>query len=328
MKAADFLAELRSRDIQVWAEGDRLRCNAPAEVLTPELRDELRQRKDGILEFLRSAAALAHLQRAIVPLQPHGQRIPIFAVPGHGGDVFCFRALAQHLGEDQPLYGLQPPGLDGHSEPLARVEDLAAYFAAQIRDFRPDGPYIIAGFCAGGMIAFELGQQLLRAGAAIDFLAMLGAPYTARYRRLAMLRERFAQRTEWVVGHTRTLVSLSPGERRLYITEKLRVREAERAVATSIKPDSVLVLRASVERATLQAARCYTPAHFAGRVYLFLPSKEWAQSRNEPLRWRSVAPHAEEFYGPEGCDGDNMLREPFAAVFAEAIRRCREYKAA
>ncbi|MBU6411540.1 MAG: thioesterase, partial [Verrucomicrobia bacterium] len=156
MKILDFLTILRERDIRVWAEGDRLRCNAPTGALTPELRDEVRRRKDEILNFLRSAESLAQQQRAIVPLQPRGGAAPIFAVAGHNGDVFCFRAIAGHLGSDRPFFGLQPPGLDGSREPLGRVEDLAAYFAAQIRAARPEGPYVIAGYCAGGSIAFEL----------------------------------------------------------------------------------------------------------------------------------------------------------------------------
>src|SRR5688572_7130078 len=144
MTVTGLLAELRARDINVRADGDQLRCNAPADALTPELRDELKLRKGDLLEFLRSAGALAQKQRAIVPLQPHGNRPPVFAVAGHNGDVFCYRFLAQHLGEDQPLYGLEPPGRDGQGEPLTRVEDIAAYFASQIRAFRPDEPCIIA----------------------------------------------------------------------------------------------------------------------------------------------------------------------------------------
>ena len=164
MKVATLLATLRDRDIQVWADGDQLRCNAPAGALTAELREELRQRKAEILSFLRSAGSLARQQRAIVPLQSRGTRPPIFAFGGHNGDVFCFRALAHHLGEDQPFFGLQPPGFDGCGEPLARVEDLAAHFAAEIRQFQQHGPYVIAGFCAGGSIAFELARQLSGTG--------------------------------------------------------------------------------------------------------------------------------------------------------------------
>src|SRR5688572_14733335 len=143
VSAASFLSELRRRDIQVWAAGGQLHCAAKAGALTPELRDQLRQWKDDLLKLLDSAQALAAQERAIVPLQANGTRVPVFGVPGHNGDVFCYRALAQRLGEDQPFFGLQPPGLDGQDEPLKRVEDLAATFARQIRAFQPRGPYVI-----------------------------------------------------------------------------------------------------------------------------------------------------------------------------------------
>ena len=323
MRVPALLAELRDRDIQLMADGDRLRCSAPADALTPDLRIQLQQRKNDILEFLRTGEVLSRQQRAIVPLQPRGSRIPVFAVAGHNGDVFCYRALAQHLGDDQPFYGLEPPGRDGQSEPLTRVEDLAAYFAAQIRAFRPGGPYIIAGYCAGGTIAFELGRQLLQEGAAIPFLALFGAPHPASYRLLPQLRQQFGRQVERMVRHTRALTSLPSADRRSYVAERLHNHKARRAAGPAAAPDSVLILRAKVERATFAAARRYTPGHFAGRAGLFLPCKDWLRSGNEPLRWRSAVEHAEEYFGPDDCTSDTMLREPNARAFAELFRQCR-----
>jgi len=112
-----FLAELYKREIQLRADGDQLRCKAPAGVLTSELRSQLMERKNEILAFLRTAQTAAQQPRAIVPLQPNGARAPIFAVAGHNGDVFTYRTFALELGKDQPFFGLEPPGLlDGDSE--------------------------------------------------------------------------------------------------------------------------------------------------------------------------------------------------------------------
>ncbi len=312
---------LRDRDIQVCADGDRLRCNAPAGALTPELRHELRQRKKDILEFLRSAEALAQQQRAIVPLQPHGSATPVFAVAGHNGDVFCFRALARHLGEDQPFFGLQPPGLDGNRAPLTRVEDLAAYFAAQIRTVQPDGPYVIAGYCAGGTIAFELARQLLRDGAAIRVLALFGSPFPTSYRLLPQLRELLCQGVGRVVRHTRTLASLPAAELWGYVAQRLPRRNAPEAAERDAPPDPVLVQRAKVGRATLEAIRRYAPKPFSGRMMLFWPSPLWRCCGDAPRQWPSVAPSAEKYFGPDGCTGDTMLREPYAATLAQLFRR-------
>ncbi len=323
MKMPLLLSLLRERDIHVRADGGQLRCSAPPGALTFELQEELRQHKSEILEFLQSAASLARQQRAIVPLQPRGTGPPAFAFGGHNGDVFCFRALARHLGEDQPLFGLEPPGLDGVTKPLTRVEDLAAFFANEIRAFQPNGPYVIIGFCAGGTIAFELARQLLRDGAALSAVALFGAPFPNAYRRLPRLRKRFEAWAERLLKHARALAALPTGESRRYIAEKLRGRRHDRAGARPATGNPLLANRARVERAMFAALRGYVPGYFGGRLNLFLPCKEWADSREQPLRWRTVALRTEEYFGPRGCCTDTMLHEPYVPIFAGLFRKCR-----
>jgi len=321
VNAAGFLSELRRREIQVRAIGDQLHFTAKAGALTPELREQLREWKNDLLKVLASAQALATQERAIVPLQASGTRAAVFAVPGHNGDVFCYRALAQRLGEDQPFYGLQPPGVDGQDEPLTRVEDLAACFARQIRAFQAQGPYLIAGYCAGGTVAFALAQQLSREGAVVSLLALFGSPYPAYFRLRAQLLQRVAEHAARIGVLARGLAVRSPAECRRYFADRMRRRQDRISAAAAAAADPVLALRAKVERTTVAAVRAYTPGEFAGRVALFLPSTKWDLAR----RWRSVAPHAEQYFGPDTCGSQDMLREPNAGTFAElfdaAIRR-------
>ena len=271
----------------------RVGADAPADMLTPARR-----------------------HRAIVPLQPRGTGIPIFGVPGHNGDVFAYRAFAQHLGPDLPFYGLQPPGLDGQGAPLTRIEDLAAYFAAQIRAFHPSGPCIVTGFCAGGMTAFELGRQLVQGGTPVSLVALFGAAYASAYR----WRSAPGMRLEWLATHTRELRRLGWRERWAYVAAKLARRWAQRGLRRS--PDPVLVLRSRVQKATIAAARHYTPERFAGRVCVVVPNREWVQSRYLPLSWGTIAREVDVYIGPDGCEQDNMLREPYAAAFAAYLARC------
>ena len=322
MRVPALLADLRRRDVQIRAEGDRLWCTAPPGVLTSELREELQRRKSEILEFLRSAEALARQQRAIVPLERRGAGTPVFGVGGHNGDVFCYRALARQLGDDHPFFGLEPPGVDGQREPLTCLEELATYFADQIQAFRPDGPYILAGYCAGGTVAFELGRQLLQRGATISFVALFGSPYPTWYRLRATLGRRLAQQRDRIGAHARALWSLTAVERRRYVAEKLRAREARRATAHAAAADPVLRRLARVERATAAALRRYAPRRFAGRVSLFWPIKDWPPAA--PSLWRTMAERADEYVGPDGCDADTMLLEPHATGLAELFRRCRD----
>jgi thioesterase domain-containing protein len=333
VNTASFLETLRGRDIQVWAEDGQLRCSAPAGMLSSEFREELRQRKADILKFLDTAASLACQQRAIIPLQPHGSRTPVFACAGHNGDVFCYRTLVKYLGDDQPFFGLQPPGLDGQSEPLTRVEDLAAYFATQIKAFQPNGPYIMAGYCAGGTIAFELAQQLLRAGSQIDAVVLFGAPYATSYRWRSQIQLQLEGECARVARHARAMISLSGAQRRAYIREKLKlilpsnrnadpetllpVSNGKKAEVSDSVTEEVKARRINVQRATFAALARYAPVHFPGRLMLLLPCKNWARSSRQPLRWRSVADRAEEHYGPDDCHTDVMLLEPNARIFAQ-----------
>lgn len=316
MSAVVLLSELRRRDIQLRTEAGELRCSAPAGALTADLREQLRHHKSDLIALLASAQALGQA-RAIVPLQAHGSRVPVFGVGGHNGDVFCYRILAQCLGDEQPFYGMQPPGLDGEDEPLTRVEDLAAYFARQIVAFRPDGPCIIAGFCAGGTVAFELAQQLAARGTAIRFLALFGSPYPLYFTRPMQILLGLRR----AGTHARELASLSASARRHYLAEKLGVHRARRDAARVAALDPVLARRAQVERSTLAAVRRYLPRPFAGRVNLFLPGRQWRESGVGARRWCRLAAQAQEYFGPEASDGANMLREVHAPAFAGLFRR-------
>lgn len=328
MNTAAFLETLRSRDIQIWPEGGQLRCSAPPGTLDRDLREQLRQRKNEILKFLRAAESLARQQRAIVPLQPNGTRPPVFAVAGHNGDVFTYRTLVRHLGRDQPFFGLQPPGLDGQSRPLQRVEELASYFAEQIVASHPAAPCIIAGYCAGGGIAFELARQLLRSGMQVNFLALFGAPYATAYRLGSQIRLRLEGEWARMARFTRALASSSNGGRVSYLRDKLRLRIRSRENHNHQQEQvpvaaEVMARRIAVQRATFTALSRYKPSHFAGRIVLLLPSKTWAQSSRRPLRWRSMADHCQEYFGPDDCETDVMLLDPYAAIFAELFNQFR-----
>ena len=109
MSIGPILAQLREKEVTIWAEGDRLRCEAPPGILTPELRALLAQHKAELLESLSSAQQRSREPTSVVPLQRHRGGTPIFAVPGHNGDVFCYHALSRNLGVQQPFFGLQPP---------------------------------------------------------------------------------------------------------------------------------------------------------------------------------------------------------------------------
>jgi thioesterase domain-containing protein len=313
VSVAAFLSELQRHDIRVWMDGDALRCNAPAGALTEQLREQLRERRNDIVSFLRMADAACAQPSALVPLQERGTKPPVFGVPGHSGDVFCYRPLAKALGEDQPFFGLQPPGLDGRSEPLQRVEDLAAHFAAQIRLLYPRGPWIIAGYCSGGTVAFELARQLCAHEESAPFVALFGAPFPTFFRRQNLARAHISNRADRMRRRLRELATQSAAERLGYLAWRFRLAMAA--------PDPVMRLRAKVQEASLDAVRRYEPRPFRGPVHQFLPSAAWAKPYVGAGQWRSVASRFDMSCGPAGCTHDDMLLETNVLPFAEQFRQ-------
>jgi amino acid adenylation domain-containing protein len=119
----------------------------------------------------------AQLWQPLVELQSgSASQRPIFLVHGAFGDVLCYADLAHELGTGQPCYVLQAIGLDGVSQPLDRVEDMARAYIEQVRAVQPQGPYCLAGYSMGGTIAYEMAQQLQAHGEQIALLGIFDHP--------------------------------------------------------------------------------------------------------------------------------------------------------
>jgi amino acid adenylation domain-containing protein len=109
-------------------------------------------------------------ERIVIALNRGGSLPPLFCVSGKGGSVIRFRALAEALGSEQPFYGITHHAL--HPLPTT-LAVFAAIYADAIRAQQPEGPYYLAGYSAGGLVAFEIARQLARAGHRIAFLGLL-----------------------------------------------------------------------------------------------------------------------------------------------------------
>jgi pimeloyl-ACP methyl ester carboxylesterase len=125
-----------------------------------------------LASILRQATG-SRLSSPLVAIQPSGAKPPFFCVHPIGGNVLCYLDLARHLGEDQPFYGLQASGIDGEGEPKSRIEGMAGYYIEAIREIQPQGPYLLGGWSFGGVVAFEMAQQLHSSGEQVALLALI-----------------------------------------------------------------------------------------------------------------------------------------------------------
>jgi acyl transferase domain-containing protein/thioesterase domain-containing protein len=115
------------------------------------------------------------LHPALVAIRSSGTRTPLFLVHPVGGGVYIYRELAQLLGAEQPVYGLQAEGFDGIGEALTRIEAMAAHCIEAITTVQPAGPYLLGGASFGGIVAFEMAQQLQARGEEVALLTIMDA---------------------------------------------------------------------------------------------------------------------------------------------------------
>ncbi|MQY02119.1 non-ribosomal peptide synthetase [Actinomadura macrotermitis] len=117
----------------------------------------------------------------MVPIRPGGSRRPFFCVHAGGGTTLGYQGLAAALGPEQPFYAMQSLGLDGVREPLPSITEMARRYVERMRRVQPEGPYVIGGWCLGGIIAYEMARVLRTQGKRVALLVVIDteSPLTA-----------------------------------------------------------------------------------------------------------------------------------------------------
>src|SRR5689334_8043519 len=100
-------------------------------------------------------------------------RRPLFIVHGGGGSLLSHSELARNLGDERPIHGIFANGLNGGELPPADMEVLARTYMEQVREVQPHGPYLLAGWSLGGVVAFEMARQLEAIGERVELLALI-----------------------------------------------------------------------------------------------------------------------------------------------------------
>ncbi|MGA9771366.1 MAG: amino acid adenylation domain-containing protein [Blastocatellia bacterium] len=266
---------------------------------------------------------------SLIRVQAGGAKKPFFYLHGdfNGGGLYCL-SLARHLGSDQPFYALQPHGMDDESMPET-IEEMAKYHLKTLRNFQPEGPYLLGGHCNGGLIAFEMARQLEAAGAKVELLVMICAAATnARYRQLQDLVNRFcllrglgiSEAQNYFLNLRDRAIRLEQAKNRYTarFAELFRLSEREQIrlardkglkrlktfaasfsyrkqfpePSTAKRPDTPAedARRQKLADVYVKAMTSYVPRRYAGRVTLFWPDESpFGKSDDPTWGWRDVA---------------------------------------
>jgi aspartate racemase len=239
---------------------------------------------------------------SLVAIQPEGNRPPFFCVHGVGGNVVGFRDLARHLGADQPFYALQPQGLDGKRPCLTSIEKMAERYIKEIRRVQPEGPYRIGGYSFGGLVAYEMAQQLRAQEQEVSLLALFDTyPGKMESRSAAM----------------RNLSKLPLKEAVSFLVKKgiFVMSTLGKRLELQMLPKPLR----NVRQACAKAAAGYDVQPYDGQVTLFRVKEKSAGSLDDPyaIWWRMAAGGVDlrEISG----DHLSLLKEPQVRLLAEEL---------
>lgn len=212
--------------------------------------------------------------KSLVPIKPAGSKTPLYIVHGGGLNVMPFYAIAKHLDAEQPLYGLQAIGLNGEDKPPHTIEGIASEYIKEITSQNPTGPYALAGYSLGGIIAFEMAKQLKSQGKEIKALVMFDT-YAIRNYNKGSRSDRWINiiRTEWGkrLFDLKLLVS---NPRLLKRIKKVSLQNKagkikRRLIAKDDDRPEILKVISKIKKIHIQAGNEYTVSHYDGDMYLF-----------------------------------------------------------
>lgn len=217
------------------------------------------------------------LLKPAVQLRRGSSGSPIFFAHGLNGSVMEFFGLLKHIESWQPLFGLQTKGIEGLSEPLDRIEDMAAFYLDAIREIQPRGPYALVGYSLGGLVVLEMARRLLEKGQGPSLLVMIDS-----YPHFCYLP--VAQKARIV------------GRRLRRFTSSRLSQEGNRSGSTPIRPQfgrSFARTMQSVNERAEQALFRYRPRFYEGRIK-FLKAEISTEFADNPVEiWSKLVSEVE-----------------------------------
>ncbi|PHQ72329.1 MAG: hypothetical protein COB93_00665 [Sneathiella sp.] len=256
----------------------------------------------------------------LVQIKPGSEKFnPLYLVHGAGGNVLNFRSLSGYLDPRLPFYALRAKGSDGGKEIDETVEDMARRYIKAIRERQPEGPYTLAGYSGGGVIAFEMAHQLVALGQEIRYLIMFDtlAPD------LGQQPLSFFQKV-WMARHWSLKFALGwPGRKWQGRFAKKEKAEIQKYLERGENLPEELIGRRMTE-AYLTAENLYHPPDYSGDILLFKAgqgSVDFLRAGPE-LGWREWA-SGEIVIQEFDCDHFGMMADPtiskIGAVLNELI---------
>jgi amino acid adenylation domain-containing protein len=234
---------------------------------------------------------------------------PFFCVHGAGGQVFRYKELANYLAKERPFIGLEA---NESQDSCQSIEEMAAQYLIAIREVQAEGPYYLGGWSFGGVVAFEIAQQLTRQGEEVALLTMFDTTAPGTENKLLSDQE-----IKEIL--TRDLSLHATSDRNDAMRSMLERAKADSVVPPSFElPDVQRFL--SLFSQHMKAAQNYAPDPWMGKIILFEARERLPkQVADASLGWAMLSQSVDRYVIPG--NHYSMLRAPNVKSLAEQLRQ-------
>lgn len=264
----------------------------------------------------------------LTPLQTSGAGQPVYFIHPMGSALFFYLPLLKYVSPQTNIYGLQGHGLVEGQTALDSIPAMATCYVEALLRHQPAGPYHLVGYSMGGLIAFEMAQQLRQAGVAVGFLGILDS--YAFTKRIPFPGQAIKDADERLMMHLTT--ALEPAQlkqlRRMF-KPMLPYTEQIDAMIQLAKQTGRVPANYGVEDlrrmfnaydAHLTAVEAYRPQPYAGRLF-FYQCQDTSDTRSLPsVPWEILVPNGLVHRKVAGKHS-NLMSEPQVQGVARALRQ-------
>ncbi|ARU63054.1 hypothetical protein CBW65_20300 [Tumebacillus avium] len=261
----------------------------------------------------------------LVPIKTDGDKTPLFLFHPGTGNVLAYYGLARALPEDQQVYGLQVPALEADVPVLDRVEELAASYLHWMQSVQPQGPYLLGGWSFGGLLAYEVAQQLRTAGETVELLAMFDAAVP-----LPTPEEQLLSEAEFSVSYCQNMaerlkldlsvkgIELDPHNIEAALRDFLELGKEHNILPHDFGYEQFRRLL-RVSAANERASGSYQPTPYPGDMTLFRAAEQPAEAeRQAALGWEMLVQGRLDVHEVPG-DHDTIVLPPHVQTLAEQL---------
>jgi len=250
-----------------------------------------------------------------IPLRASGTGTPLFLVYEVSGELFYGPALVQHMDSGFPVYGLAAPAIS--ETPLRTIYSMAARCVEQIRAIQPVGPYRVAGWSFGGMLAYEIASQLIGANQEVSFLGLLDTPLTTQ----SELPELELPDTQFLLQVMASELSAAVTDQQQPLTELDFPGLVQFCQIQGLIPEQLSIndvqLFIKRWRNHLLAYNDYHPQAISNPLTLFSATDN--ASDDHSLGWQNLLPTSQIQVIPVSGNHQTMMDDPHVLSLAKAI---------